>query len=195
MKPLETLLAHRRTIRVMGFDDAPFEKRPGAPVDVAGVVCADTRFEGMVWGTATRDGDDATRVMAALLTGSKFAEQVHLVLIDGLAVGGFNLVDLPALAEAVGRPCVAVMRKRPDMAAIRRALARFDDVERRLALIARAGPVHAYGPFVFQVAGASPEVIGPTLNRLTDRGHVPEALRVAHLIGSAVRTGESGRRA
>ncbi len=71
MKPLETLLAHRRTIRVMGFDDAPFEKRPGAPVDVAGVVCADTRFEGMVWGTATRDGDDATRVMAALLTGSK----------------------------------------------------------------------------------------------------------------------------
>ncbi len=117
------------------------------------------------------------------------------MLIDGLAVGGFNLVDLPALAAAVGRPCVAVMRKRPDMAAIRRALARFDDVERRLALIARAGPVHDDGPFVFQVAGAAPDVIGPTLSRLTDRGHVPEALRIAHLIGSAVRTGESGRRA
>ena len=195
MKPLATLLAHRRTIRVMGFDDAPFEKRPGAPVDVAGVVCAGTRFEGMVWGTATRDGDDATAVMAGLLEGSKFADQVHMVLIDGLAVGGFNLVDLPALADTLGRPCVAVMRKAPDMAAIREALGRFDDAERRLALVERAGPVHGYGPFVFQVAGEAPDVIGPALNRLTDRGHVPEALRIAHLIGSAVRTGESGRRA
>lgn len=195
MKPLKTLLAHGRTIRVMGFDDAPFEKRPGAPVDVAGVVCAGTRFEGLVWGTATRDGDDATAVMRDLLLGSKYAEQVHLVLIDGLAVGGFNLVDLPALAAAVERPCVAVMRRRPDMPAIRRALARFDDVERRLGLIARAGTIHEDGPFVFQVAGEEPAVIGRALAALTDRGHVPEALRIAHLIGAAVKLGESGRRA
>ena len=53
----------------------------------------------------------------------------------------------------------------------------------------------ASGNYVFQVAGEAPDVIGPALNRLTDRGHVPEALRIAHLIGSAVRTGESGRRA
>ena len=195
MKPLETLLAHRRTLRVMGFDDAPFEKRVGAPVDVAGVVCAGTRFEGLVWGTATRDGDDATAVMQRLLLDSKFADQVHLVLIDGLAVGGFNLVDLPRLASAVGRPCVAVMRKPPDMPAIRRALARFDDVDRRLSLIERAGPIHRDGPFVFQVAGAGPAVIARALSALTDRGYVPEALRIAHLIGAAVKTGQSGKRA
>jgi len=195
MKPLDTLLAHGRTIRVMGFDDAPFERRPGAPVDVAGVVCAGTRFEGLVWGRATRDGADATGVMQRLLLGSKFAEQVHVVLIDGLAIGGFNLVDLPALAAAVRRPCVAVMRKRPDMPAIRRALARFDDVDRRLGVIAKAGPIHDAQPFVYQVAGAEPGVIPAVLAALTDRGHVPEALRIAHLIGSAVKTGESGRRA
>jgi hypothetical protein len=33
------------------------------------------------------------------------------------------------------------------------------------------------------------------LHRLSDRGHVPEALRLAHLIGSAVEKGESGRQA
>lgn len=195
MKGLETLLESRLTIRVMGFDDAPFGRRAGSPVDIAGVVCGGTRFEGMVWGTATRDGDDATAVMARLLLDSKFADQVHVVLIDGLAVGGFNLVDLPALAAAVGRPCVAVMRKPPDLAAIRRALERFDDVERRLALIARAGAIHTHGPFVFQAAGAEPSAVGRALDALTDRGKVPEALRLAHLIGSAVKTGQSGRRA
>ncbi len=195
MKPLATLLAHGRTIRVMGFDDAPFERRRGAPVDVAGVVCAGTRFEGLVWGTATRDGDDATAVLQGLLLDSKFAEQVHLVLIDGLAVGGFNLIDLPALAAAVERPCVAVMRKRPDMPAIQRALARFDDAERRLGLIERAGVIHETAPFVFQVAGAEPAVVARALAAVTDRGHVPEALRIAHLIGSAVKTGQSSNRA
>jgi hypothetical protein len=33
------------------------------------------------------------------------------------------------------------------------------------------------------------------LTQLTDTGHVPECLRLAHLIGSAVKTGTSGQRA
>lgn len=194
VKTLSELLRLGRTVRVLGFDDAPFSQT-ASEVDVAGVICAQTRFEGMVWGRAARDGADATDVLAALCRQSKFDAQVHLVLIDGLAVGGFNLVDLPRLAETLGRPCVAVMRRPPDLEAIERALRRFADFERRMALIARAGPVHVIDPFCFQVSGAAPAVIARCLDRLTDRGHVPEALRLAHLIGSAVRTGQSGRRA
>ena len=36
---------------------------------------------------------------------------------------------------------------------------------------------------------------GQVLTRLTDTGHVPEALRLAHLIGSAIMTGQSSNRA
>lgn len=195
MKPLDLLIRSGKTLRVAGFDDAPFEKRPGAPVPLSAVICNGTRMEGMLWGTAHRDGDDATEVMARMLLGSKFHEQVHLILLDGLAIGGFNLVDLPALAERLDRPCAAVMRRRPDMAAIDRALDRFEDAERRRALIVRAGEIHERGPFCFQVMGTTPDAMGQALARLTDRGHVPEALRLAHLIGAAVITGESGRRA
>lgn len=178
----------------MGFDDAPFAHQ--APqVQISGVVCAGTRFEGMVWGAAERDGRDATAVLTRLCATSKFYNQIHAVLIDGLAVGGFNLIDLPGLAEALARPCIAVMRRPPDMPAIRRALQRFPDVERRLALIEKAGTIHERAPFCFQVAGADPDTVAVALAALTDRGHVPEALRLAHLIGSAVQTGESGRRA
>jgi endonuclease V-like protein UPF0215 family len=48
---------------------------------------------------------------------------------------------------------------------------------------------------VFQVQGAGPDEAAEALARLTDRGAVPEPLRLAHLVGAAISTGESGRRA
>lgn len=135
MKTLEKLLQLNRTIRVIGFDDAPFEKKNATSVNVAGVVCAGSRFEGMVWGTVRKDGDDATAVLCQLLKQSKFYEQVHIVLIDGLGVGGFNLLDLPELAQRLERPCVCVMRRQPDMVAIQKALENLPDTAKRLELI------------------------------------------------------------
>ncbi|MCP4700033.1 MAG: DUF99 family protein [Gammaproteobacteria bacterium] len=195
MKTLEDLLRRKRTIRVIGFDDAPFERRSGELVNVAGVVCAGTRFEGMVWGSVREDGDDATDTLARLLMNSKFHAQVHLMLIDGLALGGFNLLDLHELARRIDRPCISVMRKPPDMASVEKALKKFPDTVRRLNLIRRAGPVHMLKPFYFQVKGVDASTAGKVLNTLTDQGHVPEALRLAHLIGSAIMTGQSGKRA
>lgn len=196
MTPLAPLLAHGRAPRVVGFDDAPFDKRHDTMVDIAGVVCAGTRLEGLLWGRATRDGTDATDVLAAMLLGSKFHAQVHLVLLDGIAIGGLNVVDLPGLAARVARPCVAVMRRAPDLAAVDAVAARLPDAEHRRALLRAAGPVHVSPAGVpFQVAGEDPETIGRALAVLTDRGRVPEALRLAHLVGAAVKTGQSGRRA
>jgi endonuclease V-like protein UPF0215 family len=181
-------------LRAVGFDDAPFT-RGGGDVGLAGVVCAGTRFEGLVWGRLRADGWNATEVILRLLVGGKFLPQLHLVLTDGIAFGGLNVVDLEALATGLGRPCVAVMRRPPDLAAVERALRRLPRPGRRLELLRRAGPVHRHGPFTFQVRGAEPEATGRALARLTDRGAVPEPLRLAHLVGAAIRTGESGRRA
>lgn len=184
-----------RAIRAIGFDDAPFPRRRGARVHLAGVVCSGTRFEGLVWGHLRRDGWDATAAILRLLLGGKFLPQLHLVLLDGLSFGGFNLVDLEALSARLSRPCVAVMRRPPDLASVERALRRLPRRERRLRLLERAGPVHQVAPFAFQVRGAPPGQVAEALARLTDRGRVPEPLRLAHLVGAAIRLGESGRRA
>ena len=198
---LEDLLRLNRTIRVIGFDDAPFTRRTARsarsphPVAVAGVVCATTRFEGMLWGQVQADGWDSTEVLSAMLLRSKFLPQLHLVLLDGISMGGFNIIDLPQLATAIDRPCVAVMRRMPNLKAIEQALQQLTEPDKRLALIRRAGQIHAAPPFYFQVCGSDPIVIARVLQRVSDRGHVPEALRVAHLITSAVMKGESGRQA
>ncbi len=184
-----------RTLRAIGFDDAPFRRGARALVGVAGVVCAGTRFEGLIWGRIRQDGWNATEVLLRLLSGSKFLPQLHLVLLDGIALGGFNVVDLPRLAAGLRRPCLAVMRRPPDLRAVEAALRRLPRARTRLELLRRAGTIHRLGGFVFQVQGAAPEAAAAALARLTDRGAVPEPLRLAHLIGAAVRTGESGRRA
>ncbi len=184
-----------RTLRVIGFDDVPWRHRRSGVVGLVGVVCANTRFEGMVYGTIRRDGWRATRRIEELLEGGKFLPQIHLVLLDGIAFGGFNVVDLPRLARELRRPCVSVMRKMPDLPAMERAARRLPRAAARLAVLRRAGPIHVSGPFVYQVHGAEPRDTADALSRLTDTGHVPEALRLAHLIGGALAHGESGRRA
>lgn len=192
---LDYLLRHNRQIRVIGFDDAPFVRHSNKPVAVAGVVCSQTRFEGMLWGQVRVDGWDSTDNLAQMLLNSKFYPQLHLVLLDGITMGGLNLINLSCLAQKLQLPCVAVMRKIPKLEKMKAAIYRLPHPEKRLLLLAKAGKIHVYPPFYFQVCGLSDSLTHRILHSLTDKGNVPEALRLAHLITSAVITGESGNRA
>jgi endonuclease V-like protein UPF0215 family len=192
---LDFLLRHNRQIRVIGFDDAPFLRHTNSSVAVAGVVCALTRFEGMLWGNIQTDGWDSTDQLTQMLLASKFHSQLHLVLLDGIGMGGLNLIDLPSLAQQVQLPCIAVMRRFPKLEKMKAAISFLPYPEKRLQLLAKAGEIYSLPPFYFQVCGLSPLLTVRVLQRLTDRGNVPEALRLAHLITYAVMNGESGRRA
>ena len=192
---LASLLRSGRKPTVVGFDDGPFEKKERAIVPVCGVVCSGTRFEGMLWGQTIHDALNATEVVSRMLTGSKFASQAHVVLLDGITMGGMNVLDLPFLHQAVGVPVVAVMRRMPNIDKFKQVIQRIPNASERLRRLEAAGPLYQTENAVFQVIGESPEVISLLLPRLTDVGKVPECLRLAHLITSAVVTGVSGRRA
>ncbi len=195
MKPIDEALRLNKQLRVIGFDDAPFQHKRGSDVNISGIVCSGTRFEGMLWGQIGKDGHNATDVITSLLTKSKFFDQVHAVLTDGIAVGGFNVIDLDALAQAVNKPCIAVMRKPPNLEAIKNALENFADAENRWQTILNAGEIYQHSAFYYQVKGGDSVQAGKILERVTDTGNVPEALRLAHLIGSAVMTGQSSNSA
>lgn len=195
MRPLGESIRLGKKIRVLGVDDAPFARTRGLPVQICSILCSDTRFEGMITAHIRKDGIDATDVLIAAILNCKFYPQIQVILTDGIAFGGFNLIDLPRLSAAIERPCIAVMRKMPDLVAINKALGYFEDAAQRRALLARAGTIYQSAPFVYQVMGCEPEIAAQVLQRLTDQGHVPEALRLAHLIGSAIKTGESSNRA
>lgn len=193
---LERAVQKQETLRVVGFDDSPFDRDARAVnVFVSGIVCAGTRFEGMVSTKIRKDGWNATSKVVDALRDGKFLPQLHMVLFDGIALGGFNVVDISAVSMALQIPAVAVMRSEPDFDAIALAVECLPRPEQRLEMIQRAGDIHAAEHCFFQVAGAEAEVVAQALPLLTDSGHIPEAIRIAHLVGSAVVTGESGKRA
>jgi len=141
---LDSLLRLNRVIRVIGFDDAPFLRNAGGTVSIAGVVCAGTRFEGMVWGQVEQDGWDATDAILGLLLGRKFLPQLHILLLDGIAFGGFNVIDLPTLSERLKLPCVAVMRRMPNLTGVEQAIHRLPQPERRLQRLYRKWSNHTH---------------------------------------------------
>jgi len=115
----------RRLTNVVGFDDGPFDRnppgargRPGARVLLVGAVCARTRLDGVISGKVGKDGTDATARVAALVRGSQFDGHVRAVLLNGIAFGGFNVVDIHALAAALARPAT---RPRSRRAPVRRS--------------------------------------------------------------------------
>lgn len=195
MRKLSEIIRLNKVVRVIGFDDAPFNKSKDDKVSISGIVCANTRFEGMLWDQVHQDGNDATDIVIRLVAQSKFYHQVNVLLFDGLAFGGFNILDLSLISTQLERPCIAVMRRQPDLTAIDNALQNFSDYEQRKKLIEKAGKIYQLEDFTFQVTGTDAATAAAVLRQLTDTGKVPEALRLAHLIGSAVKTGQSSKRA
>jgi endonuclease V-like protein UPF0215 family len=179
----------------VGFDDAPFEAQHRGDVLVVGAVYAGARLEGVLSGAVRRDGANATRVLLALVSRSRFREHLQAILLQGIALAGFNVVDINALHEGAGLPVVVVSRRRPNLDAIRRAL--LDHVPggaQKWRLIERAGPMESVGRIYVQRAGIGRVETQAMLERFTIHSAVPEPLRTAHLIAGGIARGESTQR-
>jgi len=192
---LADLLRRGRRIRTLGIDDGPFGRGARRDVLVVGAVYSAAEFEGLLSTRVRQDGHNATQRLIEMIAGSKFQPQLHLVMLDGITLGGFNVVDLPRLARAVGIPCVAIMRRQPDREAMRVALQHLSRPRARERIVARAGPVHRAAALCFQACGVDAAVGAQAIRASTRRGNVPECLRAAHLIARGIVIGESGRRA
>jgi endonuclease V-like protein UPF0215 family len=181
---------------VIGFDDAPFARDHRGDVLLVGTVCSRTRLDGIVSGHVRRDGANSTAEMIRVIEASQFSDHIQAVLLQGIAVAGFNVVDVHALHAALGVPVVAIVRKQPDFASIRRALdARVRGADRKWRLIQRAGPLDPIRGVLVQRVGISIDHTRELLAATTLHGNLPEPLRLAHLIAGGVTTGASRGRA
>lgn len=191
-----TITSVRKPItNVVGFDDAPFSADHRGDVRVVGAVCSRTRLDGVLSSTVRRDGANATARLAALVEHSKFADHIRAVLLQGIALAGFNVVDIHALADALGVPVIVVVRRPPRMALVEAALARTPGGARKARLLRRAGPLERLGPVYVQRVGLDAAETVALLRATTLHGNLPEPLRLAHLIAGGVTTGQSRGRA
>src|SRR2546426_2367982 len=181
--------------RFLGIDDAPFRFSDETVPVVGVVVQAPSYIEGVLTTLAEVDGHDATERIASMVRRSRYRAGLAAILIDGTAVGGFNVIDIDAVRAAVDRPVVTVTRKKPNLGSIETALRRrFDDWQERLATI-RRHEIEAirtgHGSVWVTYVGASRTEVQEALSLTTVRGVLPEPLRVAHLIAAGIVPGET----
>jgi endonuclease V-like protein UPF0215 family len=205
-------------VNVIGFDDGPFRPDHRGDVLLVGAVCSRTRLDGVVSGHIRRDGADSAREMIRLVRESPFAVHIRAILLQGIAVGGFNVVDVRTLSDRLGLPVLVVMRRAPDLTAVRQALfsdspasrPRVRGAARKWRLMEQAGPIEELGAsrrslkrakitgleegvprLWLQRVGLSLEMARKVVQATTLHGNVPEPLRLAHLIAGGIVTGKS----
>jgi len=182
----------KRFSNVIGFDDAPFERNQRGAVTVVGTVYANLRFDGVLMGAIEKDGTDAAPVLTDMVQKSRFAQHVQLILLQGITMAGFNVVDPFALNRALRLPVLVVARRQPDFEAIRQALIRhIPEGAAKWATIQAIGPMEPAGSVYIQRIGLRKSEAADVLERFACHGHIPEPLRTAHLIAGAYATGHS----
>ncbi|MDI1452153.1 DUF99 family protein [Polyangium sp. 6x1] len=172
---------------VIGVDDAPFPRAHRGDVPIVGVAFAGTRLEGVLSSKVRRDGANATDVLATMIQGSRFAAHTRLVMMEGIALAGFNVVDIHALAERLGMAVLVVSKRNPNVPAVRHALLeRVRGGARKWRLIEKAGPMEPCADLFIQRAGLDMQDATAVIRRLAVHGRLPEPVRVAHLVASAL---------
>jgi uncharacterized protein len=173
-------------------DDAPFEKHQAAPVPVVGVVMeGPDRIESVALGGFPVDGEDATGYLAQWIGALRARPTLQGVILGGITIAGLALVDVTALAAALGLPVLVVTRRNPVSSDLADAL-RAAGLEHRLALLERVPRAFGVGEGLYLAhAGTTrPDAERLVLSSLA-KSRLPEPLRVAHIIGQAIVLRES----
>lgn len=188
MHPLKQL------VRVLGIDDGPF-KFSDEFVPIVGVVMRGGYLDGVLRSQVRVDGDEATEVIIDILEKSRYKEQVRVLMLNGIALGGFNVVDLDKVYKRTGIPCISITRERPDYKAMEKALrAKFKDWERRWTIVGREDLMTVdtgHKPLYARAHGIDNKEASRLIVRSILRGALPEPLRLAHIIATAYVKGES----
>jgi len=182
-------------IRVLGVDDGVFTPHVKGLVPVVGVVFRGGYWLDGVMHTKIRvDGFDATRKIASMILNSPHYKQLRIIMLNGITLAGFNVVDIKKLNKKIKLPVIVVTREKPDFAEIRAALKNLPKSEERWEAILNAGETFEVftrsksEKVYMQIFGILEEDAKRVLQLTSTRSNIPEALRVAHLIASGIST-------
>ena len=182
---------YKREIRTIGIDDSPFKKFKKGDILVIGTIFrGGTLLDGILTTKVAIDGNNSTKKLIEMINKSKFKSQLRCILLDGIALGGFNVMDIKELNQETNIPVIVVIRKYHDFKTIEQTLKKLNK-QKKYELMQRAGPVEQIGKIYIQRKGITLKKAKEILKLTCTRSLIPEPIRVAHLIASGVITGES----
>jgi endonuclease V-like protein UPF0215 family len=185
----------KKEVRIIGFDDGPFDRNSKGDVLVVGTIFRGGNYMDGLLSTKVRvEGNNATDKLTSIINKTRHKPQLQYIMLDGIAFGGFNVVDIHKLNEKTKLPVIVVIRKIPDFEKIKKVLKKIGQ-EKKIKLIEKAGNVYKAGKIYIQIAGVKLETAKGVVKVSTTHSLIPEPIRIAHLIASGVVDGESRGRA
>lgn len=181
--------------RILGIDDSPFDKfRDRKTLVIGAFFRGGSSLDGVMTTTAAVDGSDATARIIRMVRKSRFYTQLRAIMLNGIAVGGFNVIDIQRLHAETKIPVIVVMRSFPEAGSMKSALARLG-MKDKARLVEKAGKIHKAGKVYIQLSGCTLARARDFLRISCTRSHIPEPVRVAHLMAAGIMLGESRGRA
>ena len=182
-------------IRLLGVDDSPFKFTDKYCPIIGAVMRGGSYLECVLKNKVSIDGDDATVICKNMIESTRYKLQLKAMLLDGIALGGFNIVDIYDVFNSTGLPVITITRDKPDFEKIKKALEKnFNDWETRFNLM-KKGELHRVktknNPIYVKCAGLPIDEAKEIIKIATRRGVIPEPIRVAHLVASGIKRGES----
>jgi len=186
----------KKETRILGIDDSPFNKFKDKKVLVIGTIYRGGGFmDGLISTYVNVDGNDATEKIIEMVKKTKHRPQLQAIMLKGIAVGGFNVIDINELFKKTKLPVIIVMKEKPDFKKIEKALENLRDGKKKMEEIKKAGKIARIRHLYIQSAGISEGEISDLIKITCTHGKIPEPIRVAHLIASGIVLGESRGRA
>lgn len=182
-------------VRILGIDDSPFSFDDQHALVVGALVRMPDYLESVMKTEVAVDGTDATNKLAQLYSKSRYKDQIKAIMLDGIALAGFNVIDIENLCSMTGTPVVTVTRDKPDFEKMRDALMKyFDDWRERYEVITRLKLRKVeteHKPVYVCSCGGQDEELDKLVTMARVKGAIPEPIRIAHLIAAAMVRGES----
>ena len=182
-------------IRILGIDDSPFTfKNKYSPI--IGVVMRGGQYiEAVLKEKVKIDGLNATKKCIEMIKKTRYKKQLKAIMTDGISLGGFNVLDIEELYNKTNIPIITITRDKPDNSGIKKALKKhFTDWEYRYNLISKGHLFRVktkHNPIFIKCAGINEHEAKEIIKISTIRGVIPEPIRVAHIIASGIKRGES----
>lgn len=186
----------KKEIRILGIDDASFEKKKDKEVLViATVFRGGSLLDGILSTKVKVDGNDSTEKLIKMINKTKHKGQLQIIMLNGIALGGFNVVDIKQLSKKTKLPVIVLMRKYPNIKEIFQALKNLKNQKQRQFLIKKAGKIYEVTikdkKIYAQLSNISLQDAKKLIKISVIHSLIPEPLRVAHLIASGISLGES----
>ena len=173
----------KKGIRVLAIAES-FKKFSKKSILAGVVMRRDLVIDGMAYGTATIEGDDATNSIISMhkLLGR---DDISCILLDGLVISMYNIIDAEQVAKETGLPVIAITFE--DSQGLENSIKQhFDDWQDKLARYQKLGRreqvVLKTGKTLFiRCWRVNSKRAIAILNAFTLQGSFPEPIRVAKL--------------